>query len=263
MKDHVFIKADDFELSSSYHLLIELNEKSFNYAIIDPEDRSLQALGSYEGSVFNHHDELFSFNFSTILISTITKSFTFIPEVHYNDKLEHTFVSFLQADVQSDEVFSNFLDKQNIRNIYALNTSLLEKLNQAFSNAKIFTQINPFYEGCVMEGAAEVNINIKDEHFELLLLNNKELIYYNIFEFRNNEEILYFLLLTLQQKEINSPSVTVSGNINESSDLYLKLKHSFSSVELNIPKRTLQIREEFKQTELHQYFSLLSLHLCA
>ena len=177
MKDPIFIKADDFELSSSYNLFIELNENSFNYAIFNPDDSSLKALGTSEGSIFDNNDEIFSFNYSNILISTITKSFTFVPEVHYNDSLEETFVSFLQADMHSEEVFSNFLDQQNIRNIYALNTSLLEKLNLVFTNAKIFTQINPLYEGCILNEKSEVFLNIKDEHFELLIIKNKELAY--------------------------------------------------------------------------------------
>ncbi len=264
MKDHVFIKANDFELSSSDNLLIELNENSFNYAVVKPDDRSLKALGTANGSVFNQNQDLFSFNFSNIFISTLTKSFTFVPEVFYNDTLEQTFVSFLQADLQSEEVFSSFLDKQNIRNIYALNSSLLEKLNHFFSNARISTQINPLYEGCLFGKIAEVNINIniKDEHFELLIIRNNQLDYYNIFEFKNNDEILYFSLLTLQQKGLKVSHISASGKIDESSDLFLKLKESFHSIELNTPTGILNIGEEFKQANLHHYFSLLSLHLC-
>src|SRR5690606_18148204 len=219
--------------------------------------------GTSESSIFSTNDELFSFNFSTILIITLTKSFTFIPEVHYNDKLEHTFVSFLQADMQSEEIFSNFLHKQDIRNIYTLNTTLLEKLNQVFSNAKIFTQINPLYEGCILNENSEVFLNIKDEHFELLIIKNRELAYYNIFEFKNNDEILYFLLLALQEKELNPSGISVSGNVNESADLYSKLKNSFVNIDFNVPQGKLQIGEEFNQVNLHRYFSLLSLHLCA
>lgn len=263
MKDNVLIKVNDFELKPSYNLLIELNEYSFNYAIINPQDNSLKALGASKGSVFNNSNEILSYNFSNILISTITKSFTFVPEVHYNDTLEQTFVSFLQADVQSEEVFSNFLDHQNIRNIYALNSSLIEKLNHKFSNAKIYTQINPFFEGCILENKSEVNLNIKEDHFELLIIKNKELVYYNIFEFKNNDEVIYFLLLTLQQKEIRPSSIYISGNISEFSNLYLKLKDSFSVINFNSTNSVLKIEEEFKQTELHKYFSLLSLYLCA
>lgn len=263
MKDNVFIKATDFELSSSDNLLVELNENSVNYAIVNPKNNSLKAIGCSKGSVNEIREDFLKHNFSNILISTITESFTFVPEVHYNDVLEHTFISLLQADAQSEEVFSNFLDHQNIRNIYALNSTLIENLNKVFSNAKIFTQINPFFEGCVLENNAEVNLNIKDGHFELLILNHKELVYYNIFEFKNNDEILYFLLLTLQQKEITTSAIALSGSIDESSELYLKLKNCFSSIQFNKLNTALEINSDFENVNLHQYFSLLGLHLCA
>src|SRR5690606_29706201 len=114
-----------------------------------------------------------------------------------------------------------------------LDTSLLERLNHVFSNAKIYTQINSFFEGCILNKDSEIFVNLKDENFELLILKNRELVYYNIFEFKNNDEILYFLMLTLQQKEISPSALVVSGAIEESSELYVKLKNSFPSIKLN------------------------------
>ena len=265
MKDKVFIESEDSDYSSSCHLLLELNEKSYNFAVVKTDSGSLQCLASIDQPFKSGSNEIPAINFSKISISTFTKSFVFIPESEFSEGLEASFMSFLQVSPEKEELFSNFMQKEKpVRNIYALDRALISDLSSSFENARIFTQVNSLYEGALNVSGSGLFVNFKDRHIEVLLLKEQSLQFYNAFEFQNEEEILYFLLLTAQQKGF-SPKATrlyVSGQISLESTTYKQLALHFPNLAFST-KNEINISQEFGGAPLHQFFTLFNLYTCA
>lgn len=269
MKENVLIKVNDLELSQadSYNLYLEINKNGYHYAIVDPSGNDLKLIGSSYKSIFEENNEILKTKFEKISISLLSKNFTFIPEVHYNSSLLDNYSNFLQVDHQ-DYIESNFLKYQEIRNIYAFNKLLLSNVREHFPKAQLFPQVNPFFNAALYNSSNSAQIqafyNVKDEYTELLVLAKQDLLFYNIFEIKNDDELQYFMLLAMQHINIKVSELTlnVSGNIIENSETYNRIKGLFNDVNVSQPS-FVKISEEFKYLDFHQYFSLLGLHLCA
>lgn len=269
MKDNVLIKVKNFELSQadSHNLYLEINKNGYHYAVVDPSSNDLKLIGSSSNSIYEESNEILNGNFEKINICMLSKNFTFLPEVHYISSLKDSYANFLQVDYQ-DIIESNFLKYQEIRNIYAFNKVLLNDLKERFAKAQFFPQVNSFFNAALYNSInshqTQVFFNVKEEYTELLVLAKQDLLFYNIFEIKNDDELQYFLMLTLQHINLKASelSINISGNIVEDSETHNRIKGLFNNVEVSKPG-FVKISKEFQELHFHQYFSLLGLHLCA
>lgn len=266
---HITTKDFDLTKAGSYNLLIEINATYYRYAIVDVENTELLVLGSAVGSIAEAESNwMFITEFAQVKISTITKSYTFIPEEYYQEDTEQTISKFISFDENLETLNSNFLHKQSIRNIYALKSDLIHQITGKFPSAVIYPQMNSFYCGATVlqekSRKPQIFINIRNNHLELLILIHGELTFYNIYEYKNDDELLYYLLITLQQKSLKAEELilNISGEIQEYNLVYQKIKNTFFRIFLNEPDAFLTINDEFEKINLHEYFSLLALNLC-
>ncbi len=258
MKKNTFIKVSDFVFSESYLLLLEVNGNSGNYAIIDTEDNSLKEIGSTDTALSDTDHILYQYNFSTIKVSSVTKSFSFIPRELYSEADD--LAAFTGADISTEKIFRSELDEY-IKNIYGLDSKFAGFFEDNFSHATLYPQMLSFYKGCKQNDGYFANI--KEGNVEILLIKEGQLLFYNIFEYKNDEELQYFILLGAQQHQLdnNSTMLKISGEVAEYSLSFERLKTIFPKVEFNIPTG-IEISEDFANINLHRYFSLLNMRLC-
>lgn len=258
MKKNTSIKVSDFVFSDSYLLLLEVNGNSSNYAIIDTEDNSLKEIGSTDINLSDTNHILYQYNFSNIKVSGITKSFAFIPNELHSETED--LAAFAGIDISREKVFCSELDEY-IKNIYSLDAKFVGFFEDNFDDARLYPQMLSFYKGC--EPNDGYFANIKEGNVELLLIKEGRLLFYNIFEYQNDEELQYFVLLVAQQHELdnNSAALKISGEVAEYSLSFERLKTIFPKIEFNMPTG-IEISEDFANINLHRYFSLLNLRLC-
>ncbi len=69
-------------------------------------------------------------------------------------------------------------------------------------------------------------MNIGDGFIELAAKEKNELVFYNVFNFENNEDILYYLLFMMEQIQLNPLQVklSVAGQRAVSDDLIKSIK---------------------------------------
>jgi len=65
-------------------------------------------------------------------------------------------------------------------------------------------------------------LNIEASHFEIIVVENNHLKFYNRFEYSTKEDFIYYLLFTAEQLQLNPeefPAVLM-GSVDENDDLY-------------------------------------------
>src|SRR5690606_26456050 len=73
-----------------------------------------------------------------------------------------------------------------------------------------------------MEDKPTLYAYISKTHFEIVVTNQKQLVLYNIFNYRQKEDFIYYLLFTIEQLNLNPEKVNVYllGNIDKQNELY-------------------------------------------
>jgi hypothetical protein len=90
------------------------------------------------------------------------------------------------------------------------------------------------------------------------------LVLYNVFNTKNDEDILYYLLFSLEQFNL-SPLIVklaLSGNRATSADLFVAIKKYVKQADFVVNDKIIIRREIFETLPHHYYFSLLNRVTC-
>ncbi len=68
----------------------------------------------------------------------------------------------------------------------------------------------------------QVFIHIQNEHFEIIVVKNQQLVLFNSFQYHTPEDFIYFILFTCEQLQLNPETISVQllGNCSEEDVLY-------------------------------------------
>nr|WP_294897447.1 DUF3822 family protein [uncultured Pedobacter sp.] len=270
MTDQIQLTVADFDATKTkiYELYLEIGANYFNYAVIDPRNQFVKTISHKPSTIYNGiFDDLLKEHFAKIKISLITQKFTLVPTELFHESATENFVKYICA-TESEEICTQQLAGTGITIIYALPKLQLDKIGSYFPNAEIYPQISPFYKG-VSFGFSQIStsqlfINFRDGLAEIIIFNHRQFQFYNIFDFQNEDELIYFVLLAAQENNIKPASATLklSGNIDSESSFFNQLLKYFPHTELTDQDSLPLFYQGLEKPVMPRFFSLLALHLC-
>lgn len=270
MNNHIQLSVADFDAAQSknYELYLEVGSNYHNYAVIDPKNQSVKTVSYKPSNIYNgFYDELMKSHFAKTKISLNARKFTFVPSELFHDAALDNFTKYLNA-TEHEQVCVQHLNEAGITIIYALPKLLLDKITSYFPNADIYPQITPFYKGVSFGfsqiSTSQVFINFKGDFVEIIIFNEGKFHFYNVFEFQNNDELMYFVLLSAQENNIKPANTTVkvSGDIANESPIIDQLTKHFPHTEFTDQDSLPLFYQGLEQPVMPRFFSLLALHLC-
>jgi hypothetical protein len=112
--------------------------------------------------------------------------------------------------------------------------------------------------------AFNVFVNVKPAAFEIGVIREEGLQFYNIFPFTSPEEFNYFVLLVIQQFHLTSENsiLTISGRIAENDLLFLVLKKYFVQIVAAPTEVVFNLSPGVRNLPSPAPYTLLSLQLC-
>ena len=164
--------------------------------------------------------------FSSVKIIHYNNLSTVVPEVVFDKNNALSYLKFnsqiLQNDyVAYDQIFNNecvnvYIPYVNINNfifkkfdsfIYNHYSSII--LEEVKSNEK--NSINP-----------SLYLNMGLNHIEVIYFQNNKLIFYNTFDYSTKEDVIYYLLFTIDQLKLNPEKtpLVISGSISVDDEYY-------------------------------------------
>jgi len=210
---------------------------------------------------------ILTFQFEEVKVSFDTFKFTFIPLIHYNSAFLNEYGRFVNPEEQ-ESIALNRIPTAAVANVFAINTDFQQALLEKFQHPRVFTQVSPFLNGArrISQANAIYNVfvNIKSSAFEIGVIREEGLQFYNIFPFTSPEEFNYYLLLVIQQFQLTSENtiLTISGRITENDMLFLVLKKYFMRI-LSAPTEVVfNLASGLRALQSPAHYSLLSLQLC-
>lgn len=271
MDDNLFECVANFNTNNSleYTLLIEVGANYYSYAIIDDSEKLKAIFYSNEtiASSFDN-DSLLKLTFKAVKVSLFTQNFSFIPTKFYNQNQQLNYNPFFNNHPIA-AIHSHTVLNQQITAVNTFNEKLINLLKENFPLANIYPQYLPFIESTFKQYKAilgtQVFLNVQINNIELLILQDGNLNFYNVFECFNNDEVLYYTLLACKKNQIKPPQVTlrVCGNLTQDMALYQQLSAVFTDIRLTKTNAIYVNTAEFTTIEPNKFFSLLSLIICA
>jgi hypothetical protein len=273
---------DVLNRSGKNFLSIELSPGGFSYCILDTERFKYTLLESFTfgpGKDFDYLNKTLEHfakkrKFLTAFYQRISFAYVGPKSVlvpaelfSYLDKNR-----FLDFNIYPDDEYDVKVDRLNnlaAYSVYPFPKPLQSKINQLFPGCRI-----RHHSSCLIEntlymiryGAVEAQLvlHIQKGHFEVLLFKDKNLSFYNSFNYLTWDDLFYYLFFVLEQLQLDAKKLDtmILGEVSIGSEFYKKMRLYMKSITFGPRSELFKYCDRFDELPHHYYFNLLNLNSC-
>ncbi len=202
--------------------------------------------------------------FEKVNIALLNQQFALVPEA-YGSHDPKALLKFTNGGAVVRTALKHTI--KGIRFLYTVEHELLGYLEKTFANASIR------HAGAVSAGLfysqhsllnSQVFVQLHDTSLEIAIRQHQELVFYNVFTYTTNEDILYYLLFAIEQFGLDPLLLRLSlaGQMPPGDELLKSLRRYVKQVELCVSDPLVQLTGDLIRMPQHYYFTLLNQHLC-
>ncbi|WP_426667991.1 DUF3822 family protein [Mucilaginibacter sp. McL0603] len=225
--------------TADYILLVQVGIDSFSYAVAGrnrlfllEENISLNELNEPD----KDHSLLFD-NYKKRVIGLPQNGFTFMPVSLFRPDQVTSYARFLDVKV-NEKVFSQPLDSEN-QVIYKVDEQTA-RIADRFDVKNTVFGAKGWIDLIGSNNPSNHNLylNIDSDKVEFLNYNDGKLRFYNSFEFKTPDELVYFTMVVAGELKVQpqNTSLILSGDISTDDENFGRLSQFFHSAELNTLK---------------------------
>lgn len=141
------------------------------------------------------------------------------------------------------------------------------KLDSHYNNIKYHhassTLIDTLVANNKNQTGKKLFVHVQETHFETLLIDGKNLIFYNTFNYHSPEDFIYYLLFAFEQLQLNPEKIEtiLLGEIEKSSAVYTVTQKYIRT--LKFAERSVDADYSYQLQTLpkHFYFTLFNSYL--
>ncbi len=242
----------------NFHLSIEINTHFTHFLLVDKSTKKAVAMESIEinkrdlSLVFHESEIIQKSNQDTVSCAFQNSHFTLIPNSIFQENESSAYLKFSQTEVSSLDVNHDKLVKHEIANCYGIEKEAKEFLSGLFPNIQ-YKHIGSILIDSLTDGF-HVNFST-DNQFEITVIENKKLLFFNRFVSENTDETLYYLSLVAEKLKLDIQKIKIglSGMIGQNDENFLFWSQF-------IPKENLNFNEidasQLNAISTHRFFTL-------
>lgn len=271
------LKDETFDISNAkqYSLLLQFLPLNFSYAIFDNQRSKFVVLKniSFENSKSDYIedlkkifkiDEILNINYQITKAILSSQNSIFVPKALFQKEKITEILNFNSKIKSSDIILYDEL-KNDIFNIYSFGNDILSEIKSKFKNIKLYNQGTVLLSKTIQKKAnanKRLIIDVNSEFFEIIFIENNQLIFRNIFKFTNETDFVFYLISILDKFKIDNENdeLSISGILTTSSKEIELLRKYIKKIRF---KRTAQnYSYVFNDIDINIYTNLLNLQTC-
>ena len=255
----------DPQVTEGNELLLMINDETFSFVVLQTDTKKVLVWGEeFNCEELQNPADLrtvLNANYNDVKAIVTSPDFTIIPKDLFDSNYLDEYSRFLTLDA-NDVLQVNELD--SISNVvFKVNQATMQTLKNRVSDKSIFFSGKVFASAITFGRHDNANLyaHIDGNKLQLLYFKNALLSFYNSFEFNNPDELMYFIVLTANELDLNldETSIMLSGDVNISDKKIHRVSDLLPKVYLN-QTRIVLLPQGFLP---HQILLLSGLTLCA
>ena len=277
----IFDPALEKKTAGLCDLIIAIENSSFQIALLEKKTNRFLALEvfnfektedfkwkDYFENISGKSAILKNYEFSKVKICLTSLQFTLVPESLLHPGDEQTYFKMNFKNHSNLEVKHSHINVFSLFTVYGIDRELQAVLTHLFQDPKIIHHSEILLHSILRIGRNDSNkkllLNIRKNDIDILIAEGKKVILLNSFNRNSEEDVLYYLLFTCEQLNIDTESISVylSGEIEPESALYKLLYKYIRKITFVNHDRTLSFGENFEEIPANFYYTLFNLPLC-
>jgi len=244
----------DIEKLNQYILSCEISESSFYCEVLDSADNQLvtsekynfpEVKGSisitqYLESIYETHDFLKSLKWKFVEIIIDNQSFTLVPLDLFKKEYTTFYWQLARGMLISDDMEINTHTHEDLRivNVYGSSRELYNWLSNTYPLVDMTfkhktSQLIDF--GVLTSKAQTAFIYFGNHHFTMVISANGILKFCNRFTYKTSQDLVYYVLFTLNELEIEPDEIFLKlyGNIKEQSEDFELISQYLNNIKIS------------------------------
>jgi hypothetical protein len=243
-------------------LLVEAGAQSITLALADRKQMKLFAFETFpspEARLDNLDSAILKHDFQSASVQVVNRKYTLVPSALYDAGDEETY--FMLNHQQSGlNLSSDTVNGYHLVNVFGYQNDLTGK---HFPAAQVHHAVSSMLSAIRLQSREKsIHLNFSEELLDIIIVDGKKLLYCNSFEYRSNEDALYYVLFACEQLNLDVRDVQtiLSGSVKKESPLHEMLSKHLR--QMNFAASPVQFAYGFENIAPHFYYSAFSHLLC-
>jgi len=263
---------NNIEVTSKRKLSIQFSLDGFSFCTTNTNNEVLE-FSSYTFSKTKNSPELvleklqdifkkeksLQYDFETVTVIHQNNLNTLVPNEYFKEDALKSYLKYSIKTIATDLITFDELDFMNSKNVYIPYVNINNFLFQNFGEFEYKHYSSVLLEKLFSIASNDVccYIHVSKSTFDIVIIKNSNLQFFNIFEYRTKEDFMYYVLFTLEQLELSTEEtlVTVLGDIEEDSDLFRLMYTYIRNIDFLSSKNAVFNNQ--KEISKHSNFILL------
>ena len=249
------IPGFDIEKLNQYQLRCEISESSFSCAVVDiidnqtiasefynfPDSKEKYSIVFYLEQIYATHDFLKSLKWQSVEIIIDNQSFTHIPVDLFKKEYTSRYLQLAKGShiSHNEEVHTYTHEDLGIVNIYSTDRELYNWLSETYPLVDLIYQhkTSQLIDFAIFSSKAQsAFLYFGNHHFTMVITANGGLKFCNRFEYKTAQDLVYFVLFTMNELGIEPDEIMLRlyGNIKEQTEEFDLLNQYLSNVKIGI-----------------------------
>ena len=260
--------------TDNYIMTIQHSLDGLSFVVFDTAENKFIALKHYHTTEKNisletlllelQEKESLNFDeFKNVNILIDNNNNTFVPKDYFQEETKEDYLSLL--NIKHSNVLTDDIAEHNIVNVYSYD----DKLNFLNNNIKVYHSSSILIKKLLKEFSGRnpetrAFVNVKNNSYELIIINNDKLVFHNYFNFNTKEDFLYFILFTFDQLNIDNESIPLYflGFIEEKSPVVELCSRYIRNIRFFNRDNDFSYINELNSVPYYYYYTLYSFIAC-
>jgi len=201
-------------------------------------------------------------NFSEVLVIHKNNMFSLVPKTLFNKEELPNYLKFNAKIMANDLIAYDEIPNQDIVNVYIPYTNINNYIFELFGEFEFKHSGTVLIQSLMSQNRPTAEpvcyVQVSEREMEMMVVSEKQLIFYNQFEYATKEDFLYYLLFSLEQTQMSTEKIQLKlfGAIEEGDPIF-ELCHTYiKNVSVFIPNSTSIPLKNFEDESID--FSILS-----
>ncbi len=215
-------------------------------------------------AIFEKETALLNQSFETVTVSHINSLSTFVPKPLFSDKNLADYLKYNNKILPIDYMTFDVITNNDMVNVYIpyvnINNLFFEKYGAFHYKHFATILLENIFQLSTSDEEPTVYVHVQKTHFEIVVIQQKKLLFYNSFEYTSSEDFIYYLLFTIEQLKLNTNTLQLYflGAIDKSDVLYTVAYTYVRHVDLLDKQYDFSFDTAIEKPKSHHNFTLLT-----
>jgi hypothetical protein len=177
-------------------------------------------------TLFKDNSKLLSQDFDKVVIIHQNNLSTLVPTPFFNENELKTYLDYNIKTLENDFIAFDSLEQIDTKNVYVPYVNINNFFFQHFGEFEYKHHSTVLIEKLISlsknNKQKQFFVNVTNQSFDIVVVEDSKLLFYNSFTFSTKEDFIYYILFTAEQLNMNPEELLLffSGDIEEASEIY-------------------------------------------